>query len=146
VPEGRLDNYEITVHSIKGSSFGICADAVGRLAADLERAAKTFERKYIKKHNDAFIEVARKLIADIERMLASLEVENPKPKMDKPDGISLLKLIAACNSYDMDGVDAAMKEITKFHYEADDGLVAWLEENVDMMNFEEIIERLSGMS
>jgi hypothetical protein len=57
---------------------------------------------------------------------------------------ALSRLLAACDAYDMDGVDAAMKEIEASRYGADEGLVAWLRENVDRMNFAEIKERLSG--
>jgi hypothetical protein len=141
-PEGRLKSYEITVHSIKGSSFGICADNVGRLAADLERAAKTCEMEYIYKHNQVFLDVTRRLISDIEKMLASLDVDSEKEIIDKPDIITLKKLIIACDAYDMDRVDAAMDELTSYQYESDDGLVDWLRENVDMMNFDEIVEKL----
>jgi hypothetical protein len=112
------------------------------LAADLERAAKTCEMEYIYKHNQAFLDVARRLISDIESMLASLDVDDEKEIIDKPDIITLKKLIIACDAYDMDRVDAAMDELTSYQYEADDGLVDWLRENVDMMNFDEIVEKL----
>jgi hypothetical protein len=143
-PEGKLKSYEITVHSIKGSSFGICADNVGRLAADLERAAKAFETSYIVKHNQVFLVAARKLISDIEEMLASLDLDSQKELKGKPDSFVLKKLVIACEAYDMDGVDAAMEEITGYQYDADDGLVDWLKENVDLMNFDEIVERLKN--
>jgi len=142
IPEDRLKSYEITVHSIKGSSFGICADAVGRMAADLERAAKDCELGYIKKHNAQFIEVARKLIADIDEMLTNIDLESHKPVRDKPDKDVLQRLAIACVAYDMDEVDSAMEEITSYIYESDDGLVDWLRDNVNMMNFDEIVERL----
>jgi len=139
VPEDKLQSYEITVHSIKGSSFGICADSVGRIAADLERAARDCELDYIKRHNSPFIDITRRLISDIDEMLESLDLDINKPMKDKPDDEILKKLITACDAYDMDEVDAAMEELNGFHYEADDGLVGWLKENVDLMNFEEIV-------
>ena len=145
VTRDKIKSYEITVHSIKGSSFGICADYVGRLAADLENAAKTGDLKYIGMHNRSFIEAAGKLVSDIENLLASRNADNPKPKRDKPDGVVLSKLLTACDAYDMDEVDAAMEELTGYLYESDDGLVDWLHENVDLMNFTEIVEKLSGL-
>jgi len=143
VTEDKMNSYEITVHSIKGSSFGICADEIGKLAAELEVAAKKGDLNYISENNDPFIEAARKLIFDIERTLAFMDSDNPKPKKDKPDAKALSKLLAACETYDMDGVDAAMNEISSYQYESDGGLSEWLKENVDLMNFEEIVERLS---
>jgi len=145
VPDNKLKSYEITVHSIKGSSYGVCADTVGRLAGDLERAAKECELDYIKKHNGPFVAVARKLIADINEMLDSLNLDSLKPLKDKPDVASLLNLISACVAYDMDEVDVAMEEITHYQYENENDLVAWLKENVNMMNFDEIVERLTSI-
>jgi len=75
-----------------------------------------------------------------------LDFVNPKPTKDKPDAAVLLRLVAACEAYDMDEVDAAMEEITSCQYESDDGLADWLQENVDLMNYDEIVERLSGLN
>jgi len=138
----KISHYEITVHSIKGSSYGICADEVGRQAKDLEYAAKTGDFSYIGKRNKPFLEYARRFISELESMLASLESENPKDTKDKPDSSLLSNLIDACNAYDMDEVDAAMEQITSFQYEADEGLVEWLRANVELMNFSEIVEKL----
>jgi len=139
-----MKSYEITVHSIKGSSFGICADAVGRLAADLERAAKELDFAYIKKHNGPFISIARKLVFDIDELLTSIEADSQKQEMDKPDAEVLERLSAACAAYDMDGVVAAMDELLVYRYESGGDLVDWLRENVDLMNFDEIVERIDN--
>jgi len=145
MPGDNLKNYVITVHNIKGSSFSICADSVGRIAADIERAAKDFELDYIKRHNGPFIDITRKLINDIDEMLESLDLDINKPMKDKPDEQVLKKLIAACIAYDLDEINAAMEELKGFHYEADNGLTGWLIENVNLMNFEEIVEKLDGL-
>jgi CheY-like chemotaxis protein/anti-sigma regulatory factor (Ser/Thr protein kinase) len=145
VTENSLYDYEISVHSIKGSSSGICADAVSRLAADLERAAKAFEFGYIKKQNESFIKVVNKLIEEIKSLLDTYDSITKKPTKDKPDSAVLSDLVRACNAYDMDEVDAAMAKITSYQYEEDDDLVSWLCENVESMNFDEIVEKLAGM-
>jgi len=142
VTENGLYNYEISVHSIKGSSYGICADSVGRLASDLERAAKAFEFGYIKKQNESFIKVVKNLIDDIEGLLETYDSLTKKPIKDKPDKAALSALAAACNAYDMDAVDAAMEEMTRYQYEDDDGLVQWICENVESMNFDEIVDKI----
>ena len=100
----------------------------------------------MKKHNGLFITVVRKLCADIEDLLETLNLDSLKPMKDKPDEDSLQKLISACIAYDMDEVDIAMEEITTYQYENDDGLVAWLKDNVNMMNFDEIVEKLSDLA
>jgi len=38
-----------------------------------------------------------------------------------------------------------MTEIEKFQYESDDGLVEWLRENIDIVNFEEAAEKITGL-
>jgi hypothetical protein len=53
--------------------------------------------------------------------------------------------MAACKAYDMDGVDAAMAELESYEYESDDGLAAWLKDNVTRMNFEQVTTRLLAL-
>ena len=143
VHEDQLKDYTVIVHSIKGTSRGIFAEQVGNAAYDLEMAGKSGDFDYVSKHNPAFLEITRKLIDDIENTLAVIEAANPKPRKDKPDDELLLKLFTACEDWNMSEADAVMTEIDNFRYEADDGLVGWLRNNVDLMNFEEIIGKLT---
>jgi len=143
VSEENLAGYAITVHGIKGSSRGIFADMIGDAAENLELAAKSGDINYVVTHNGAFLNAIWKLIFDLEDLLADVHPEAPKPFKDKPDEDTLRMLLMACKEYDMDGVDAAIAELEKFHYGAGAGAVAWLVENVKLMNFDEIIEKLS---
>jgi len=143
VNKDNLADYAITVHGIKGASWGICAETVGNNAQALEKAAKEGNIDFILSNNAAFIETVEKLSSDIEGMLKMLE--NFKPKKDKPDRETLSKLLAACEAYDMDGVDAAMADIESCYYESDNGLAIWLRDNVDKMNFAHIKEKLTNL-
>jgi CheY-like chemotaxis protein len=143
VNRDKLADYAIIVHGIKGSSRGICAGAVGDKAQALETAAKDGDFDFVSAHNHAFIKETEKLVADIEDLLEKISAQNPKPKKDKPAAEVLDRLLAGCKSYDMDGVDAAMAELESCEYESDNGLAAWLRENVDRMNFTQIVTRLS---
>jgi len=136
-----LAAYAIVVHGIKGSSRGIGADLAGDQAEDLEKAAKEGDLSFVAAHNAAFIETVEKLVGDLENLVPGLTLW--KPKKDKPDSRELERLLAACKAYDMDAVDAALAELEGFEYETDEGLVAWLRENVDQMNFTQIKEKLS---
>jgi hypothetical protein len=78
-------------------------------------------------------------------VFAALDKENPRPKKDKPDEDQLLKLLSACRNYDMDSADAVMDEIEKFSYESDDGLAYWLRDNIDIVNFKEVEQKLSSL-
>jgi hypothetical protein len=145
ISEERLKDYKITVHGIKGASYDIFAAQIGDAAKALELAAIDGDFGFISKHHPAFLEAAQKLISGIEGALAVIAAKNPKPKKSKPESELLLKMLAACRQYDMDGVDAAMEKIDRYHYEDDGGLTDWLRDNVSLMKFTQIIERLSAL-
>jgi len=140
-----LTGYSIAVHGIKGSSRGICAETTGNMAEALEKAAKAGDFDFVRANNPDFIKTVGELLAHIDDILEKTAAENPKPRKDEPDMVTLSELLTACKKYDMDGVDAAMAEIESFEYESGDGLDAWLRANVDQMNFAQIEEKLSAL-
>jgi len=146
IPQDKLLAYRTKVHGIKGTSLDIFAGQVSKGARDLEEAAKSSDFDFIKNKTSPFLENARKLVAAIEAVLLNIDAENPKPKKDKPDKNVLLELLAACKKYHINKVDEAMAEIEKYQYEADDGLVEWLRESIDSMDFEKIVEKLSDLN
>ena len=143
--ESELKKYKIKVHGIKGISLDIFAEKAGREAKDLEEAAISHNINYIFEHNAAFLDNTRKLLDEIEGLLARVEEENPKQKKEKPDIITLTKLLAACNDYNMDDADAAIDEIEKYQYESYSGLTEWLRENIDIMEFEKVAEKIKTL-
>jgi signal transduction histidine kinase/DNA-binding response OmpR family regulator len=66
-----IKEYTITVHGIKGSSYGICAHEIGRQAEALEMAAKQEDIEVILVSNPPFILAAEKLVERISRFLAA---------------------------------------------------------------------------
>ena len=138
----NLADYAVAIHGIKGSSRGICADRLGDRAAALEKAAKAGDFDFVAANNDAFLEATERLVDDLDALLRHMA--DLKPKRDQPDRGVLDRLRAACEAYDMDGVDAAMAELELYEY--DDGLVAWLREHVDRMNVTQIKETLSALA
>ena len=68
----RLSDYRITVHGIKGSSYGICADNIGKQAEALEMAAKSGDIEAIIAKNDGFILNMEELIREISKYITSL--------------------------------------------------------------------------
>ena len=97
-------------------------------------------------NNQAFIETITKLIADIEEVFGKEKEEKDKPKKDKPYREALSMLLTACENFQIEEIEAAINEIECFEYKSDDGLALWLRENVDQMNYMEIVERLSGLT
>ncbi|MCL2638863.1 MAG: ATP-binding protein [Oscillospiraceae bacterium] len=147
VTEENLKNYEIKVHGIKGANRDIFADEIGEAAEKLELAAKSADFEYISENNSPFLETMRAFITDLENLLALIDAENPKPAKSKPEQEVLLKLLEACKSFDIDNAEKAVEEIEKYNYEApsDNELAEWLRENLDMMRFNEIVEKLSNI-
>ncbi|MDR1105894.1 MAG: response regulator [Treponema sp.] len=66
-----LDAYIITVHGIKGASYGICANGIGKEAEALEMAAKNSDIETVLANNGAFIARAEKFAGELAAYLAS---------------------------------------------------------------------------
>ena len=142
--EGPLESYIITVHGIKGSSRGVCAEAVGSTAEALERAAKEGNYAFIAANNRSFTDLAEKLITDIKAVLECIggNREAEKPYADVPDAVVLERLRGACLSYAADEVDSAIEELGKNRYHTDADFVAWLKERASCTDYVEMAERL----
>ena len=144
MPTENLHDYKIKVHGIKGASMDIFARQVGESAAALETAANNKDTDYIRQHNPIFMEYARQLVQEIEEFFSLINAEKVLPKKDKIDAVLLAQLREACAGYDMNAADTAMAEIEGFAYEAHNELAAWLRDNVDMVNYTEIVEKLGA--
>ena len=142
----KMTDYKIKIHGIKGSSMDIYAEQTGKDAKELDEAAKIGNLDFISSHNQDFYDSAMKLVNDINDLLLKLDAENPKPKKDKPDEKTLLMLYTACKNYDINKADRAMEEIEKYKYESDDGLADWLRENIDRMDFKQIVQKLKFLA
>jgi len=138
----KLEEYAVIVHGIKGSSYGIQANLLGNQAMELEKAAKEGNFVYVRSNNPVFLDAANKLMADIDEFLGVMDAKSNKPVRQKPEDELLSRLADGCKNYDVDEIDAAMGEIEKSVYESDDGLVCWLRDNIDQMNYTLIIEKL----
>jgi HPt (histidine-containing phosphotransfer) domain-containing protein len=137
-----LENYAITVHGIKGSSYGISADMVGQWAEKLEHAARAGDRALIEEENDRFIGAAGKFITDLTNLIIGLEQCLRKPRKAAPDPTLLTKIRNAAENYDINGLDRALEELEQYTYKSDADLAAWLREQINKSEFGEITERL----
>jgi signal transduction histidine kinase/CheY-like chemotaxis protein len=141
-----LPDYAIAVHGVKGSSRGICAEALGMMAENLEHAARRGDYAFVSEHNEIFVKKLETTISALKQFLESQNAKRQKPQKDKPDVILLDKLREACTNYDMDGVDEAMEELESCSYASGGELTEWLRECVDRMEFQKIRERLAALS
>jgi signal transduction histidine kinase/DNA-binding response OmpR family regulator len=70
VPEPeQLEQYTVTIHGVKGASYSIGANKLGKEAEALEWAARRKDMDFIIRNNDAFIVSAKKLSADLAARL-----------------------------------------------------------------------------
>jgi signal transduction histidine kinase/DNA-binding response OmpR family regulator/HPt (histidine-containing phosphotransfer) domain-containing protein len=139
-----LADYGIIVHGVKGSSRAICADAVGDLAEELEFGAKAGDEALVREKHPVLVEQISKLLEGLKEAFAEYGPQTNLPTREKPDPLALDALLEAAKSFDIDAVDAAMHEIDSYTYSNDQGLVAWLHEQLKVMGFKNIVERLSG--
>ncbi len=134
----ELNDYAIVIHGIKGSSYGIHARKVGKVAEALEAASKAGDIEAVRTGHPAFEEIAETLLDDMDKVLDCIDSAAKKPVAAEPDPALLQKLRDACEAFDMDGVDAAMEGLGAFRYGRGGKFVAWLREKVASMAFEEI--------
>ncbi len=135
---GDLPGYAITVHGIKGSSYGIQAREVGQLAEGLEKAAKAGNLAAVQAGHGPFEKTAEALLDELDRALGEIDAATAAPVAQSPDPELLRELSEACGAFEMDRVDAIMEKLTSRRYEDGEELVAWLREKVADMAFEEI--------
>jgi len=145
VDESKIHDYEIIVHGIKGSSKDICALELGTLAEQLENAAKNSDIGFLTEHNPRFLSIAQALISGIDKLIEHADRDNSMPMKEKPDSELLVDLLKACESFDIDEVDAIMAKIKLYQYTNDDGLSFWLQEKADLMKFSEITKKISSL-
>jgi PAS domain S-box-containing protein len=145
-PAGELDQYTITVHGLKGSSYGICADAAGQYAETLEMAARVGDIETIKTKNDEFIEIMERLLSGLNGMLANIEKSRgKKERAAAPEQAVLIKLLEACKQYQTMLMEKAVIELEKYEYDSGGELVLWLREQLDNLEYDAIRYRLESI-
>jgi HPt (histidine-containing phosphotransfer) domain-containing protein len=126
---------------LKGSSANICAKQIRAAAAELETAARNGD-------SAGFLQLIEPLLNDagilIEKINAWFEkYDEDKPRRQAPDREILLKLKKSCEAYDISGIDEAIEELESATYETGVDLVKWLRDRIDIMELDEVIERLA---
>jgi CheY-like chemotaxis protein/nitrogen-specific signal transduction histidine kinase len=143
-----LGEYAITVHGLKGSSYGICAGTVAKQAEILEFAAKSGDFETIRVKNHVFIETVEKLLFALQDLLSDVSKNGEngeKENKDAPDAALLAKLLDAAGHFDFAAMDEILKELERCRYESGGELVTWLREQLDRLEYGEIQKRLEGL-
>ena len=140
----NIADYAVKVHGIKSSCRGISADETGAQAEMIEKLAKSGNIEQVKINHPLLAENILKLITNINNSMISGNKKAEKLKRDKPYKEALEKLREACEACKAEDIDTAINEIECFEYTADNDLAIWLRSNIDQMNYQEIVQKLSG--
>jgi len=139
-----IGEYTIAVHGLKGSSYGICAQSVGKKAEDLEAASRRKDIEFVKANNKILLDEAAVLHQNLEKLLASAaEHTGAKPKAKSPDAELLKQFLDACKQFKSSLMEEILDKIDKFQYESGEDLVQWLREQMDNLEYDAIEKRLT---
>jgi signal transduction histidine kinase/FixJ family two-component response regulator len=139
------EEYTITVHGLKGSSAGICADEVTKQADALERAARKKDLRFIELNNAFFIRDVEKLLKRLKEFLEAVtEDKDEKPLASEPDPVLLRELAEACKRYKANIMEEVLEKLEMYRYESGGGLVQWLREQMDNLEYNVIQKRLEA--
>jgi signal transduction histidine kinase/CheY-like chemotaxis protein len=139
-----LESYRVKVHGIKGSSYSICADPVGKMAEGLEKAARSGDLGYVRERNGGFISAARALLRGLEALLAGAAPSpEAKPEKSEPDRKLLARALEASEKYDIEKLEEALAALEAYRYASGGELVGWLRERASRSEFGMIVKRLT---
>jgi HPt (histidine-containing phosphotransfer) domain-containing protein len=139
-----LPDYVIAVHGLKGTSAGIGAETIRDTALNLETLSRAGDLAGVLAVNGELIKDTETIVANVKAWLEWHDACGAKPRLKAPDPEILARLRRSCDNYDMSGIDEAMSELESADYEEDSELLAWLREKIDISEFAEAVQRLSG--
>jgi signal transduction histidine kinase/CheY-like chemotaxis protein len=149
IPEGnfsedRLREYATAVHGIKGSSYGIFANGMGRLAEFMEHTARAGDAQTVQAQNGRFIKTTETLLSSLEELLEKVSPKTPRQKASVPDQALLQKIAEACARYQAKEMEEALAGLEQYEYESGGELVQWLRKQADNLEYDAIRERLAS--
>jgi CheY-like chemotaxis protein len=146
----EMQSYATTVHGLKGSSYGICAEPVAKCAEALELAAKAGEWEMVRSGNEALLESAEALLAQMMQLLEKVSSQDSQKRQEKqrraePDRKTLRKMLSAARHFRTSQMEDLLAELDNFNYESGGDLVAWLREQTDNIEYDAIAKRLEAL-
>ncbi|MDR3231073.1 MAG: response regulator [Synergistaceae bacterium] len=144
-PLDSLSDYMTAVHGLKGSSFGICAETIGKLAEELEDRARAGDVASVLAGNESFIEKVRKLLEDTGKTIeiASRASESAaRARLPEPNRELLEKMLDGARHIRTSQMEETLARLEKYAYDADQELVLWLREKMDNLDYRAIRDRL----
>ncbi|MDR3354627.1 MAG: response regulator [Synergistaceae bacterium] len=147
VTESTLSEYAVTVHGVKGSCYGICADEAGRMAEALEISAKGGDFARVMAGNETFIGHVEALMPQFEALIESADevaedADGDKNTLPEPDGSLLEEMLDASRDYDIDAMQGVMEKLEQYKYESGGELISWLREQIVNFGYDAISEKM----
>jgi HPt (histidine-containing phosphotransfer) domain-containing protein len=153
--EEDLQKYVIAIHGLKGSSRGVGADGLGKLAETLELAAKAGDWETVRAENDVLLEKAEALLVQLKALLkiASERLsesgppvsEGAKERRAAPDPVLLEKMLSAARRSKSSQMEELMAALENCDYDSGADLVAWLRERIENIEYDAVAERLESL-
>jgi signal transduction histidine kinase/CheY-like chemotaxis protein/HPt (histidine-containing phosphotransfer) domain-containing protein len=142
--------YIIAVHGLKGSSYGICANAVAGRAEELESAARAGEWEKVRSGSDFFIGEVKALLARLGEFLKSAAEgvsgeRKEKPRRAAPDRVILEQLLSAARRFQISRMEDLLTELESFDYDSGGNLVAWLRAQTDDIEYDAVSKHLEEL-
>jgi len=139
-----IGEYTIAVHGLKGSSYGICAQSIGKKAETLEAASRRKDIEFVKANNRILLEEAAAMHQKLGELLASVEENTAaKPSAKSPDAELLRQFLDACKQFKSSLMEEIFEKIDGYKYETGGDLVKWLREQMDNLEYEAMEQRLT---
>jgi two-component system, sensor histidine kinase and response regulator len=139
-----IGEYTIAVHGLKGSSYGICAQNIGKKAEILEAASRRKDIEFVRANNKILLEEAVDMHQKLEKLLASAaEHSTAKPSAKSPDPELLKQFLDACKQFKSSLMEEILEKIDSFKYESGGDLVQWLREQMDNLEYDAMEQRLT---
>jgi signal transduction histidine kinase/CheY-like chemotaxis protein len=139
-----IGEYTIAVHGLKGSSYGICAQSIGKKAEILEAASRRKDIEFVKANNKILLEESAVLHQKLGELLASVEEHTAaKPSARSPDAELLKQFLDACKQFKSSLMEEILEKLDGFKYETDGDLVQWLREQMDNLEYNAMEKRLT---
>ncbi|MCL2254057.1 MAG: ATP-binding protein [Lachnospiraceae bacterium] len=76
VKKEELAQYKIKAHGIKGVSYAIMANQVGKMAEELEKACESGDYDFVEENNPPFLKAAINLVNELEEMLLKMPCDS----------------------------------------------------------------------
>jgi CheY-like chemotaxis protein len=143
-----VGDFAVTVHGLKGSSYGICADEIGKEAETLELAARTDSFETVKAENGRFIQAVEKLLKGIETMLEESRgsgKSKAKKPFPSPDESLLKEMLDASKHFDWIAMKKIAEKLETYTYKSGGDLVEWLDEQLENLEYGAIEKKLEDV-